>query len=123
MACLLDSNLLIYSAAAANALLRPLVLNTTNFAPAISKVETLGFHKLNPVDEAYFNSLFALLNILAVTQPIIDRATFLRQQKRMTLGDLLIAAIALEYGLDIATRNVGDFISIAGLTVYNPFEQ
>ena len=123
MAYLLDSNLLIYSAAAANAFLRPLVLDTTNFASAISKVETLGFHKLDPTDEDYFNSLFTLLNILAVTQPIINRATALRQQKRMTLGDSLIAATALEYNLDIATRNVSDFISIAGIAVYNPFEQ
>jgi predicted nucleic acid-binding protein len=123
MAYLLDSNLLIYSATAANAFLRPLVLDAANFASAISKVETLGFHKLDPIDEAYFNSLFALLNTIAVTQPIIDRATSLRQQKRMTLGDSLIAATALEYGLDIATRNVNDFASIMGLAVYNPFEQ
>lgn len=122
MAYLLDSNLLIYSAAAANAFLRPLVLDTANFASAISKVETLGFHKLDPINEVYFNSLFALLNTLAVTQPIIDRATELRQQKRMTLGDALIASTSLEYGLDVATRNVSDFASIAGLTVYNPFE-
>lgn len=123
MAYLLDSNLLIYSASAANAFLRPLVLNTTNCASVISKVETLGFHRLDPADEAYFNSLFAILNTLPVTRLIIDRATALRQQKRMTLGDSLIAATALEYELETATRNVSDFSAIVGLTVYNPFEQ
>ena len=123
MAYLLDSNLLIYSAATANAFLRPLLLDTANFASVISKVETLGYHRLDPTDEAYFNSLFALLNTLAVTQPIINQATALRQQKRMTLGDSLIAATALEYRLEIATRNVSDFAFIAGLTVYNPFAQ
>lgn len=51
MAYLPDSNLLIYSADAAYSFLRPLVENSGNYTSAISKVETLGFHRLDPVDE------------------------------------------------------------------------
>ena len=121
MAYLLDSNLLIYSADDAYLFLRPLVQNTGNYVSAISQVETLGFHRLASADKLYLESVFTVLGILPVSQSIIRRATFLRQQQRLTLGDALIAATALDYGLDLATRNIGDFSRIAGLTVYNPF--
>lgn len=81
----------------------------------------LGFHKLVPADATYSQSVFVLLSILPVSQPVINRATLLRQQQHLTLGDALIAATALEYGLELATRNVDDFAVIAGLAVYNPF--
>ena len=121
MAYLLDSNLLIYSADAANAFLRPLVQSQTNYVSAVSQVETLGFHKLVLADKFYLESVFILLGVLPVSQPIIERATVLRQQQRMTLGDAIIAATALEYGLTIATRNIKDFTHIVGLPVYDPF--
>ncbi|MBU6121615.1 type II toxin-antitoxin system VapC family toxin [Hymenobacter siberiensis] len=122
MAYLLDSNLLVYSAIEAHKFLRPLALNTQNFVSAISKVETLGFHKLEAADEVYFNSLFALVTLLPVTPNIIETAILLRQQRRMSLGDSLIAATAIEFDLTLATRNVSDFTSISKLTVYDPFQ-
>ncbi|MFC6224347.1 type II toxin-antitoxin system VapC family toxin [Hymenobacter artigasi] len=122
MAYLLDSNLLVYSAMEAHEFLRPLALNTQNFVSAISKVETLGFHKLEAADEVYFNSLFALVTLLPVTPNIIETAILLRQQRRMSLGDSLIAATAMEFDLMLATRNVADFASIPNLTVYDPFQ-
>ena len=97
------------------------MLDADNYTSAISKVETLGFHRLDQADEIHFNSVFAILGILSVTPPIIDPAVALRQQRRLTLGDALIAATALEYRLDLATRSVSDFTSVPGLTVYNPF--
>ncbi|RZJ93187.1 MAG: twitching motility protein PilT [Hymenobacter sp.] len=78
MAYLLDSNLLIYSANATHAFLRPLIESPGNYVSAISKVETLGFHRLDPADEVYLSSVFALVPLLPVTQPIIDRAVALR---------------------------------------------
>lgn len=122
MAYLLDSNLLIYSAADANAFLRPLALNRENFVSFISKVETLGFHRLDAADEVYFRSLFAIVTLLPVTPNVIDLAVHLRRQRRMSLGDALIAATALEFDLILATRNVDDFISMPSLAVYNPLQ-
>ena len=122
MAYLLDSNLLIYSAAAMHQFLRPLVLNRGNFASLISKVETMGFHQLEATDAVYFNSLFAIITLLPVTPGIIETAIHLRQQRRMTLGDALIAATALEFDLVLATRNSADFAAIPALTVFDPFQ-
>ena len=39
----------------------------------------------------------------------------------MKLGDAIIAATALEYGVPLVTRNEGDFKHITGLQVINPF--
>ena len=77
MTYLLDSNLLIYSAAEAHKFLRPLALNGQNFASHISKVETLGFHRLDAADAVYFNSLFAVIALLPVTPNIIESAILL----------------------------------------------
>jgi len=39
----------------------------------------------------------------------------------MKLGDAVIAATALEYGVPLVTRNVDDFKHIPGLQIINPF--
>jgi hypothetical protein len=41
----------------------------------------------------------------------------------MKLGDAIIAATALEYGVPLVTRNEGDFKHIVGLQVINPFAE
>ncbi len=122
MAYLLDSNLLIYSASPSYAFLQRLILDSSNFASVISKVETLGFHQLDAADEVYFTSLFSLLTLLPLTTTVIDHAVRLRQQRRMTLGDSLIAATAIEFRLDVATRNTADFTAVPSLRVFNPFQ-
>jgi predicted nucleic acid-binding protein len=42
--------------------------------------------------------------------------------RRMTLGDAIIAATALVHDRTLVTRNIGDFLWIAELTLINPFE-
>lgn len=39
----------------------------------------------------------------------------------MKLGDSIIAATALEYGVPLVTRNENDFRHISGLQIVNPF--
>ncbi|WP_335004297.1 PIN domain-containing protein [Nostoc sp.] len=40
---------------------------------------------------------------------VLNQAVILRQQKRMTLGDAIIASTALVYGLTLITRNTDYF--------------
>ena len=47
----------------------------------------------------------------------VSLAISLRRQRKMTLGDALVAATCLEHGLHLATRNVRDFDWIPGLRV------
>ncbi|MBL0226800.1 MAG: type II toxin-antitoxin system VapC family toxin [Geobacteraceae bacterium] len=45
-----------------------------------------------------------------------------RAGQAISTEDALIAAIALAHGYPLATRNTKDFLSISGLTLYNPWQ-
>nr|WP_211173490.1 type II toxin-antitoxin system VapC family toxin [Brasilonema bromeliae] len=65
---------------------------------------------------------FATVTILPLSQPVLDRAVQLRQQRRMWLGDAMIAGTALAHNRTLVTRNITDFIWIAELRLLNPFD-
>jgi predicted nucleic acid-binding protein len=47
--------------------------------------------------------------------------TLVRQQKKIKLGDAIIAATALVHNMALVTRNTSDFKSIDNLQVINPW--
>ena len=118
-----DSNLIIYSVSDKYRQLRPMITASDAVVSVITKVESLGYHKLPADDKDYFETLFASIRMLPVTDVVINKATELRQQKKMSLGDCLIAATALLNGFDLYTNNTDDFIHIPGLTVVNPLKE
>ena len=117
---LLDSNIIIYTAQPENTKLRRWVSMNDVQVSALSQVEVLGYHKLSEEERSLFNQLFASFVVLPITSEIIDNAVNLRQQKRMGLGDSIIAATALVHSLTIATRNLKDFQWIPNLQVVDP---
>ena len=119
---LLDSNILIYAGQTGHEFLDAWIGSPNARMSAISIPEVLGYPGLTAEDEAIFEAWFAELRIEAVTEPILRRAAALRRQRRMKLGDAIIAATALGTGAELVTRNVDDFRHIAGLQVINPFE-
>lgn len=121
---LIDTNILIYSGEAVYApLLLPLVTDTNNNVSAISHIETLGFHKITPEQIAYFEHVFQILQTIPIDAAIVQRAVAIRQVRRISLGDSIIAATALVHNLEIITRNVADFVGIAGIKVTDPLSQ
>ena len=102
--------------------LAPLIVAPTAIS-AISYLEVLGFHRLNESDRIYFERFFDSCTILPIDQPVLDRAVALRQQRKMSLGDALIAATALFHGLTLATRNISDFKWIDGLATLDPLAE
>ena len=61
---------------------------------------------------------FARFQILSFTEPAIVRYESLRvAHRRVGKNDLRIAAIALEHGATVVTRNSRDFKQVAGLTI------
>jgi len=60
--------------------------------------------------------------VLPLSQEVLDKAVILRQNRKMTLGDALIAGTAITYDLTLITRNIQDFQWIEGLAILNPFE-
>ncbi|MBN2392452.1 MAG: type II toxin-antitoxin system VapC family toxin [Anaerolineae bacterium] len=119
---LIDSNIIIYAVHPEHAHLRRWIAENTPFVSAVSYIEVLGYHQLTEAERHHFTAFFEAASVLPLSQEVLEQAVKLRQLKKMTLGDALIAGTALVYNLTLVTRNVADFTWIAGLTVFNPFE-
>lgn len=119
---LLDTNILIYSSNSDFNYLRSFITDPNNGVSIISKIETLGYQKISKEEISYFSSAFQILNNYPVNDAIIDRTIALKQSIKIPLGDALIAATALEFNLELLTRNVKDFQAIKGLRVTNPIK-
>ena len=118
---ILDSNLIIYSSQTEFQFLKPIINQPDSYVSEISKLEVLGYHKINVIDENYFESQFAVLKIIPIDKSVIDTAIDLRQKKKMSVGDSIIASTALLYDYELYTRNTSDFGWIKGLKIINPF--
>ena len=119
---LLDSNILIYGSKPGNEFMDEWLLPDAANLSAISIPEVLGFPGLTTEDEAMFEALFANLHLHEVSITILRKAAELRRNRRMKLGDSIVAATALTIGADLVTRNVDDFKHLAGMRIINPFE-
>lgn len=119
---LLDSNIIIYGALPDHEALRVFIAKHAPAVSAISQVEVLGYHRLNQSDRSHFEDFFAAATILPLSESVVSKAVWLRQMRRIGLGDALIGGTALVHNLTLVTRNVADFGWIAGLSLLNPFE-
>jgi predicted nucleic acid-binding protein len=119
---ILDSNIIIYSFLPEFQNLQEFVKNRETCCSAISYVETLGYHKLSEDEKYYLQQLFNTVSVLPVTHAIISTAVKIRQKRKISLGDAIIAATALEHHQTLVTRNIIDFDWVEGLKVVDPFE-
>ncbi len=74
-------------------------------------------------DEPAVRALLALHTEIAVDAVIAERAGRLRRVSVIRMPDALVAATALERGLELVTRNRRDFDRIRGLRVRSPASQ
>lgn len=119
---LLDSNIIIYSAQPEYAQLRELIAEHSPAVSSLSYLEVLGYHLLTKQQRQYFEEFFQVAQVLPISQGVLTQAVALRQQRRMTLGDSIIAGTALIHELTLITRNISDFRWIADLKLLNPFD-
>jgi len=120
---LLDSNIIIYASLPEYPNLRQFVLQNAPKVSAISHLEILGYHLLSSEEQKYFEQFFKAASVLPISEEIINQAISLRQQKKMSLGDSIIAATSLEYSLKLVTRNTKDFNWISTLELLNPIDE
>lgn len=118
----LDSNIVIYSVQPAFDWLRAEITSQPFAISQATRVEVLGWHQITPEDKLDLEEFLSTGTLLSITDAVADKAIELRQQKRMSLGDALIAATALLHNCELATRNTDDFKHVPGLTLFNPFE-
>lgn len=106
---LLDSNIIIYSVQPDNSRLRQFIAEHEPAVSALSYLEVLGYHQLTDDDRLYFNEFFEATRIIPISQEVINQAVTLRQQRRMSVGDAIIAGTALQYNMTLVTRNLEDW--------------
>ena len=117
---LLDSNIIIYAAQPEHAALRVVIAEHSPAVSAVSQVEVLGYHRLRESDREAFESFFAVAEVLPISQAVVQEAVKLRQLRKMTLGDALVAATAMVHGRELLTHNTRDFDWVPGLRVLDP---
>lgn len=120
---LIDSNIVIYAAEPEHSELREFIAEHAPAVSALSYVEVLGYHQLTEHERWYFGEFFAAATVLQLTEPVLEQAVKLRQLRKMTLGDSLIAGTALAHRLTLVTRNTKDFEWIADLSLLNPLDE
>ncbi|AGX86207.1 type II toxin-antitoxin system VapC family toxin [Candidatus Symbiobacter mobilis] len=119
---LLDSNIIIYAAEPGYERLLRYIDERQSVVSIISKIEVIGYHKLSVENSRRLVELFAVMSILPLSDAIASRAISLRQLRKMSLGDSLIAATALEHELPLVTANAKDFSWVENIIVINPLE-
>jgi predicted nucleic acid-binding protein len=116
---ILDSNIIIYASLTQYKHLRDfLKLNESELVVAsITKIEVLGYHKLSTTEKLFFENFFNSIKVIELKQNIEDEAIRLRQQRKMSLGDSIIAATGLIENLPIFTNNEIDYLGIENLEI------
>jgi predicted nucleic acid-binding protein len=113
-----DSNVFIY---AGNGTINIAKLQNIEACYAsISVIETLGYHEITAAEQRALQRIFNAYQSIELSPSIIEQAVALRQSKKMSLGDAIVAATALDYELELWTANIDDFKHIEGLKLVNP---
>jgi predicted nucleic acid-binding protein len=102
--------------------IKNVVLQMPLVVSAVTYIETLGWHHATPSQLRILKNFMDTAVILPINQPVVEKTVLIRQQKKIGLGDALIAATALVHNLTLVTRNISDFKSIEDLVVLNPWE-
>jgi hypothetical protein len=70
---LIDSNLIIYAAQSAHDELRSYIANEAPAVSVVSKVETLGYHGLDPDEKVFLEDFFDAAIVLPVSQDAVEK--------------------------------------------------
>jgi predicted nucleic acid-binding protein len=123
---LLDTNILIYiEKGISDAVVLDFLSEATVDGTLISvatEIEVLGFVFSSPYGLQRMEELVADTIVLPLDRDTALRAIAVRRERKIKLGDAIIAATALIHNLTLVTNNTKDFTAIDGLTVVNPFQ-
>ena len=119
---LLDTNIVIYSVQPEYVNLRLLIDSIPGIVSIATYIESLGYHRLTEEAEPRISEFLNRCQILPLTDAIARQAVILRQQRRMSLGDAIIAATAMTHNLTLVTHNTEDFRWINGLELLDPVQ-
>lgn len=75
---LLDSNIIIYASQLENTQIRRFIGEQNIVVSAISYLEVLGYHRLTENYRLYFEEFFSVVEVLPISNAVLDRAVALR---------------------------------------------
>ena len=120
---LLDSNIIIYASKAENEYVREFIKLNSPFVSFVSVIEVMGFNFPSIEEKEFLEDFFQNAIIHLVTNETIKKAVLLKQNKKIALGDLIIAATAIENNLTLVTHNTKDFNWIENLSILDPIKE
>ncbi|MBI2171335.1 MAG: type II toxin-antitoxin system VapC family toxin [Chloroflexi bacterium] len=116
---LLDSNIVIYAAQPAHVDLRQFIAQHAPSVSVVTFIEVLGYHRLHSQERQILLAFFHATEVLPLTNTVADWAVRLRQRRRMSLADAIIAGTALAFGRTLVTHNTEDFRWISELAIHD----
>jgi hypothetical protein len=87
----------------------------------VTRIEVLGFN----APEEYYSLLTDFMDdtiIFDLSEDIIKQSISLRKRHKIKLPDVIMAATAIENGMQLISRNIKDFTAIEGLKIINPWD-
>ncbi|MBV6511982.1 MAG: hypothetical protein FMNOHCHN_01470 [Ignavibacteriaceae bacterium] len=121
MSFLADSNIIIYAITGKHNAAIEFISETFPSVSVITKMEVLGYHNLDRTQFDEFLNFFEIINVIPLTNPIVNKTIEIRKYRKIKLADAIIAATAIVSNLTLVTANLEDFKNIPGLSVLNIF--
>ena len=87
---------------------------------SITVIETLGYHEITSTEQRKLMQILEAYQRIDLSESIIQLAIVLRQDKKMSLGDAIIATTAIELNYPLWTVNTRDFSHIKDLRLFDP---
>lgn len=89
---------------------------------SVTHIEALGYPDILAAEEQRIRELLDTMIEIPLSTSVVQSAVRLRQLKKMSLGDAIVAATALENDCVLWTANTEDFDHIDGLRLHNPLK-
>lgn len=116
-----DTNILIYLS---KKIIKPEKIfekDVVYYISVISKMELLGYAFRNRFEEEFLTNLINSLNVVPLSDAIVDTTITLRKNNKIKLPDAIVYATAQVLNGKLFTNNIADFDKINGpVGLFNP---
>ena len=100
---------------------RNLIISLNPIISSVTKIEVLGWRNATKEQLLPLETFMDFATILPIDEMVIEKTIIIRQNKKIGLGNAIIAATAIVNNLTILNRNVVDFKNIENLKVLKSY--